>query len=217
MSGKNIIIDAGGACYINRVSEENNEWFYSIDNPGGDLYEAEEIFQLRGQVEGTTLQLFRYPSGEKFIPVPKRDGVCLGNPVMHDGKISILAVDFVGRTISISEFDCGDHSLSETVCMSLDETEDCYNLMLHEHPLTLSRQPNDGIFHIIWPEKISFRIGIRESFYHRDGNELYFSRWFEDPDYREETVVRDVRTGEIISVFPGSMYVMPDGDKWFLK
>jgi hypothetical protein len=101
--------------------------------------------------------------------------------------------------------------------MSLDETEDCYNLMLHEHPLTLSRQPNDGMFHIIWPEKISFCIGIRESFYRRDGNELYFSRWFEDPDYREETVVRDVRTGEIISVFPGSMYVMPDGDKWFLK
>ena len=55
MSGNNIIIDAGGACYINRVSEENNEWFYSIDNPGGDLYEAEEIFQLRGKVEGTTL------------------------------------------------------------------------------------------------------------------------------------------------------------------
>jgi len=217
VSGKNIIIDAGGACYINRVSEENNEWFYSIDNPGGDLYEAEEIFQFRGKVEGTTLQLFRYPSGEKFIPVPKKDGVCLGNPVMHDGKISILAVDFVGRTIRISEFDCGDQSLSETVCMSLDETEDCYNLMLHEHPLTLSRQPNDGMFHIIWPEKISFRIGIRESFYRRDGNELYFSRWFEDPDYREETVVRDVRTGEIISVFPGSMYVMPDGDKWFLK
>ena len=217
MSGKNIIIDSGGACFINRVSEENNEWFYSIDNPGGDLYEAEEIFQLRGEVEGTTLQLFRYPSGEKFIPLPKRNGVCIGNPVMHDGKISILAVDFVGRTISISEFDCSDYSVSGAVCMSLNETEDCYNLMLHVHPLTLSRQPNDGTFHIIWPEKISFPIGIRESFYHRDGNELYFSRWFEDPDYREETVVRDVRTGEIISIFPGSMYVMPDGDKWFLK
>ncbi|MBQ4240534.1 MAG: hypothetical protein II672_05450, partial [Oscillospiraceae bacterium] len=208
---------AGGACFITRVSEENNEWFFSIDNPGGDLYEAEEIFRLKGEVEGTTLQLFRYPSGEKFVPVPKKNGICLENPVMHDGKISILAVDFVRRRITIKGFDCADHTVTVTAEMSLDETEDCYNLMLHEHPLTLTRQPNDGMFHIIWPERISFPIGNRESFYHRDGNELYFSRWFEDPDYREETVIRDVNSGKIVSVFPGSMYVMPDGDKWFLK
>ena len=217
MSGENIIIDAGGACFITRVSEENNEWFFSIDNPGGDLYEAEEIFRLKGEVEGTTLQLFRYPSGEKFVPVPKKNGICLENPVMHDGKISILAVDFVRRRITIKGFDCADHTVTVTAEMSLDETEDCYNLMLHEHPLTLTRQPNDGMFYIIWPERISFPVGTRESFYHRDGDKLYFSRWFEDPDYREETVIRDVNSGKIVSVFPGSMYVMPDGDKWFLK
>ena len=217
MSGINVIIEAEGNCFINKVNEYCNEWFYSIDSPGGDLYEAEEIFRLRGEVEGTTLFLFRHPSGVRFQPVPKTDGVCLGNPVMHDGKISILAVDFNSRLIRIYSFDCSDFSVSQTACLSLNETEDCYNLMLHEHPLTLSRQPNDGTFQVIWPEKVSFTVGTRESFYHRDGDELYFSRWYEDPDYHEETVVRNAHTGELISVFPGSMYVMPDGEKWFLK
>lgn len=64
-------------------------------------------------------------------------------------------------------------------------------------------------------------MGDHDSFYLRDGDKLYFSRWYEegdDADYRywEETVVRDL-TGEIIEVYPGDVRKMPNGEMWHLK
>ena len=40
-------------------------------------------------------------------------------------------------------------------------------------------------------------IGKTESLIFRDGNDLYFSKWYEDPEYRENVVVRDIYTGMI--------------------
>lgn len=217
MSGSNRIFDNSGVTYLLPVSERSTEWYYCQDLPYGDLYEAEEIFRMGRELKGTDLFLIRYPSGEKFQPLEKRNGVCMGKPVMEDGLIYILSVDFPANEIIISTFSCDDCSVGEAARMSLDVVEDCYNLMLHERTVTLSRQPNNNMFQMIWPESISFPIGRTESFYYRDGNELYFARWFEDPDYREETVVRDAATGKMIAVFPGTMTVMPNGEKWFIK
>ena len=217
MSEGRRIIDNGGVTYILPVSERSTEWYYCLDLPYGDLYEAEEIFRMGRELKGTAFYLFKYPSGERFQPVQPVPGVCMGRPVMENGLIYMLSVDFPGNMINIDTFDCDTHCVKEAARISLDEVEDCYNLMLHERSVTLSRQPNDDTFHIIWPEKLSFPIGRTESFYFRDGNELYFSRWFEDPDYREETVVRDASDGKLIAVFPGTMTVMPGGEKWFIK
>ena len=47
-------------------------------------------------------------------------------------------------------------------------------------------------------------------------DKLYFSSWHEDPNYREEVIVRDVHTGRIVDRIPGSTAVMPDGQIWLL-
>ena len=49
---------------------------------------------------------------------------------------------------------------------------------------------------------------------------LYFSRWFEEPDgsdYREEVVVRRYPAGEVLEVIPGTLWEMPDGQRWVLQ
>lgn len=42
------------------------------------------------------------------------------------------------------------------------------------------------------------------------------SEWYEDPDYRDEVLVRDFRTGKVLERMPGSIWPMPNGQKWLL-
>ena len=42
------------------------------------------------------------------------------------------------------------------------------------------------------------------------------SEWYEDPDYREELLVRDYDTGELLERIPGSFRRMPNGQRWLL-
>lgn len=82
--------------------------------------------------------------------------------------------------------------------MSLSEVEDCYNLKLETTPLTLGRSGNDGFYEIVWPEKKKIAIGKTETVLFRDGDRLYLSEWYEDPEYHENVIVRNIQTGEII-------------------
>jgi len=50
-----------------------------------------------------------------------------------------------------------------------------------------------------------------------EGNRLYFNRWFEDPFFREETVIRDKDSGQILEVLSGDVHIMPNGEMWHLK
>ena len=77
------------------------------------------------------------------------------------------------------------------------------------------------MFEILWPERISFKMEPRESFFLRDEEKLYFNRWYEEgegEDYRywEETVIRDP-AGEILERLPGDFRLMPDGEIWHLE
>ena len=78
----------------------------------------------------------------------------------------------------------------------------------------LGRDANEYVFQIIWPEKISFYIGSTESLMFRDGDDLYFSEWHEDPDYHEYVIIRDFHTGEIKDKFSGTICRMPNGVFW---
>ena len=65
-------------------------------------------------------------------------------------------------------------------------------------------------------ENKSFPIGSTEGFYFRKEEKLYFSAWYEDPDYRVEIIIRDFDTGEVIKKMPDSIRLMPDGQQWLL-
>jgi hypothetical protein len=208
-------LDLQGMTNMELVRGGTGEWYWSTDYVHGDLYEAEELFRMGHPVQSNRLYLIHYPDGTVYEPVPAIAGQYLGYPMNDNGSVALLAVNFPEGIIRILRFQPGE--LSEVAQIPLSAVKDCYNLILHTAPLTLTRTPGDGTFEIVWPEEIRFPIGERETLNFRDGDKLYFTVWYEDPIYREETVVRSVQDGTVLDRFPGDIRIMPNGEKWNIK
>lgn len=213
-------IKTDGITYIELIPYGTDEWYYGISYEHGDLYEAEEVFKAGHDVEGRNLCLIHYPDGEVYRPVPKQPGIYPAEPVYYEGGIFILNVNFLKDLIQIIRFDCDSREIEIIEELPLGSVKDCYNLSLDIAPLTLTRQcVGSNEFEIIWPEKVHFYMGDHESFFLRDSDKLYFSRWHEDGDgsnYYTETVVTNFQ-GEEIEVFPGDIQIMPNGEMWHIK
>lgn len=211
------IIDIHGITNMELLRGGNNEWYWATDYIHGDLYEAEELFRDGNSVRSNRLYLIHYPDGTVYEPVPPVDGQYLGYPVYDGDSVVLLVVNFTEGMIHILRFLPHQEKTQEVAQLPLSLVKDCYNLILHTSPLTLTRQPNDGTFEIVWPEKMSFAIDGKETFNFRDGDKLYFNIWYEDPNYREETLVRALKDGTILEQFSGDIRIMPNGELWHIK
>lgn len=192
----------------------SSDWYWGIDYTGGDLYEAGELFLQGHAINKTRLILIHYPDGKVIEPIGAKQGQYFGKPVCCEGKVVLLTVDFPAGKIKIMQF---DHMLERPVLLAelpLSCVDDCYNLMLKETSLMLIRHGSDHKFQILWPQSTEFYTGNKEAFLFRDGGELYFSTWFEDPNYREEVIVRKMDTGDVLRTIPECMMAMPDGQIW---
>ena len=210
-----VTIDLQGMTNMELVRGGTDEWYWSTDYIHGDLYEAEELFRMGHPVQSNRLYLIHYPDGEVYEPVPAIAGQYLGYPVYDNGAVALLAVNFLEGIIRILRFQPGE--LSQVAQIPLSAVPNCYNLLLHTDPLTLTHTPGDGSFEIVWPEQICFPVEERETLNFREGGKLYFAVWQEDPDYREETVVRSAQDGTVLDRFPGDIRIMPNGEKWLVK
>lgn len=85
--------------------------------------------------------------------------------------------------------------------------EDCYNLMLKASTVLLTRSPPDNRFYILWPEHREFELEDRESVVLLDGDRMYMEKWYEEPDYRDEVLVRNVQMGKVLERMPGSIWL----------
>ena len=213
-------IETGGITYIDLIPYGTDEWYYGISYEHGDLYEAEEVFRAGQDVEGRNLCLIHYPDGEVYRPVPKKNGIYTSEPVYYEGGIFILSVNFLKNLMYIIRFDCDSKEIETIAELSLSSIKDCYNLHLDTKPLTLTRQcVGSNEFEIVWPERIQFEMGDHDSFFLRDRDKLYFSRWHEDEDgsnYYEETIVRNLQ-GKVTEVLPGDVRIMPNGEMWHIR
>ena len=212
------LIQTDGITYIDAVPGGTGEWYYGLNFEYGDLYEAEEIFKSGRPVEGRDLILVRYPDGTVYRPVARTAGEYSEAPVYYGGGIYVLIVSFKDAEIRILCFDCRELTTKTVAVLPLDAVKDCYNLQLHVSPVCLTRQGGDGRFDLVWPEKSSFMMGEHESFFLRDGDRMFFNKWYEEGEddayrYWEETVVRDL-DGSILEIFPGDVRLMPDGELW---
>ena len=209
------IIDLHGITNMELVRGGTDEWYWSTDYVHGDLYEAEELFKMGHPVQSNRLYLIRYPDGTVYEPIPPVEGQYIGCPIYDNGAVALLVVNFTEGVIRILRFRL-EHT-QEVAKLPLSTVTDCYNLMLHTSPLSLTRQPNDNTMEIVWPEQVQLAIEDRETLNFREGDKLYMTVWYEDPDYREETVVRSVQDGTILDRFPGDIRIMPNGEKWLIK
>lgn len=208
-------IITNGITYLDALPGSKT-WYWGMDYTHGDLYEAEELFRYGNPIQQNRLILVRYPEGTVYEPVHPEPGQYLGRPVYHNGQVVFLLVDFPRNEIRIMGFDNHEGQATPIAVLPLSVVEDCYNLLLHTPPLMLTRTPNDNKFQILWPEQREFVLEDRESFEILDGDKMYTTVWHEDPDYREETLVRDYATGKPLERMPGSLLVMPDGQQWNL-
>ena len=208
-------IDTGGIQFLDTLMG-TQDWFWGTDYTSGDLYEAEELYQDGHEISRNRLIFVSYPDGKVFEPVKAEKGQYFGRPAVSGGEVFILLADFPADTIRILK--CRADMSGADVCFEFPRSsvKDCYNLLLAAEPLTLIRQGHDSDFDIIWPDRDTFSIGVTETFSGRQGDRLVFTRWYEDPDYREETVVRRYPDGEILEVMDGNMTVMPDGSMWLI-
>jgi len=208
-------IDLHGITNLQPIPGGTPDWYWATDYTSGDLYEAEELFRQGHEVQCNSLYLIHYPDGSIYQPVPTEKNRYFGQPVYDNGSIAILMVDFAKEIIHIFRFD--PSKTEEVIQLPLSSVEDCYNLLLHTSPLSLTRQSGDNSFEIVWPERVQFSVTDRETLNFREGDKLYFTNWYEDPEYREETVVRALEDGYILERFPGDILIMPNGDKWHLR
>ena len=214
-------INTGGIGFLEPLPGAGRDWYCGISRDQGDLYEAEEIFRAGEGPVSNRMVLVRYPEGEVFCPVPDREGTYIDSPLYLKGTIFFLAVDFPESVIRIHAFDA--FSLQDRVIREMDlrSVRNCYNLMLHAEPLCLTRQGDEDVFEILWPERTSFPLAPHESFFLREGDRLFFSRWQEEGEgrsyrYWEETIVRDLE-GQVLEVLPGDVMRMPDGSLWHIS
>lgn len=208
-------IKTNGIYYLEPLSG-TREWYWGSDYTHGDLYEAEKLFYMNHPVKSNRLIFVHYPDGNMVEPVEAKEGCYFGSPIFYNGKIKFIRVNFPKGIIEILQYEDAKNKVSRVALIPLSEVADCYNLLLHIKPLMLTRQPGDHMFQIIWPEKVAFEVGATESFCGRVDDKLYFSAWYEDPDYREEIIIRKFPSGQIIERISGSVMDMPDNQFWKL-
>ncbi len=206
-------IETGGILWLEELPGSGG-WYWGTDFTSGDLYEAEELYRGGHRIDRNRVILVSR-DGRVEEPVRAAQGQYFGRPCADGRRIILLLADFPAGEVRLLACDDASRSVECVAVIQRGEIEDCYNLMLHQQPLTLTRQTADR-FQIVWPQRADFAIDPAESFCFRDGDRLYFSRWFEDPDYREEVVVRRFPDGAVLEQFRGTADRMHDGRLWLL-
>ena len=194
----------------------SSEWYWGTDYASGDLHEAEDAFRSGHPIRKNQLLLVHSPEGKVYEPVSPGAGQYLGRPAYHDGQVVLLLVDFPKGEIHILAFHQTNGTTQQLAVLPLSIADDCCNLMLEASPLMLIRSGHNNRIQLLWPERRDFAVEENEYFAFLDENRLYTTVWYEDPDYREELLVRDYDTGELLERIPGSLRQMPDGQKWLL-
>ena len=210
------VIETKGITYLEKFNA-NMEWYWGTDYACGDLYEAEEVFRDGKRFEPNRLIFVHYPDGRVFEPIEAKENQYFGRPAYIDGVIYILLVSFDKELIRIMKCSHEMKELSVIAEIPLSEVQDCYNLKIDGSPVMVTRQGGDNYFQIIWPIKVNFSIGERESFYLRKSEKLYFHEWHEDPEYREEINIREYPSGNMIEKISGAVMTMPNEENWILR
>lgn len=191
-----------------------DSWYFGQWTPCSEAY---EVPGFKNKYPGTKLYFIEYPSGKVFEPIKQEINVFLERPIYEhkDNSFGIVRYDFNNEVIQIIIFkpECSNVKTIKEIPFS--KVGDMINLRLIISPFALVKHDvhNDSV-EFLWPKETNYEFEKNESLYFQDNGKLYLTKWIEDPDYREEVIVRDAITGQILERSPGYLRRMPDGSMW---
>ena len=199
--------------------------WYCLYEPGADVQEAEEMFSEGKTFWGSEIMLADVDTGRIAEPFKRAENIFVSRPIWDGEGFAFFEVDFPAGNIGIYRYFPGAEEekgcsgvIKRVADIPLRAAVNCRNMRLVMSPLTLVRGDYDQYdrVDILWPERISFDVEPRESLDFRDGDRFYFSCWQEDPDYREEVIVRDM-DGRVEERYPGTIHFFDEDMKLIIK
>lgn len=196
--------------------DETDSWYYTQWTPCSEAY---EVLDYKNNYPGTRLCFIEYPSGKVFQPIEQEKNVFLERPVYDhkDNSFGIIRYDFNEEIVQALIFKPECSSVKILTEMAFTKVGDMVNLRLITSPFALVK------YHIqretvdfLWPKEMNIQFEENESLYFQSDGKLYTTKWIEDPDYREEAIIRDGETGQILERSPGYLRRMPDDSVWIM-
>lgn len=196
--------------------EGTDSWYYAQLTPCSEAY---EVPCFKGEYPGTRLYFFEYPSGNVFEPIEQEKNVFLERPVYEykDNSFGIIRYDFNKEVIQVFIFKPDCSSVEIITEMPFSKVGDMINLRLEVSPFVLVKYDiQNYTIDFLWPKEKRIQFEENEFLNFQNDGKIYTSKWIEDPHYREEIIIRDAETGEILERMPGYLRRMPDGSVWVM-
>lgn len=193
-----------------------DSWYYGQLTP---CSEPSEVITYNGNYPGTKLYLISYPSGEVFEPFPQEKDVFLEIPVYERASDSfgILRYDFKNNIMQATQYFPNTGELQILAEFPISTLGDLINVRMIVSPFAVVKYDFiDETVDFLWPKKIRFSYEEHETLDFQFGDKFYCFKWIEDPNYREEVIVRDAKNGNILNRIPGYVRVMPNGEFWIM-
>lgn len=193
--------------------EGSDKWFYcQIPN---SVY-PDDLLETDYEFEGTQLIMLNI-QGEMFEPIKREKNVCLSQPYYNvdENKFLVIRSDFNNQVIQLIKFSTALNDASVIFEMPLKNGKDMINLSVVSNSDIFAKY-DDEKFQIFYPYDTSFCLEEHESVFAVNNDKFICSKWFENPDYKEEIIIRSIPDGKIIDRKLGYSEIMPNGELWLM-
>lgn len=193
------------------------EWFY-CKRPA--FLDVEDLLETTGDFifEGNQLFLMNI-SGRIFEPIPQEHNVFLSKPIYNadDNALAFIKYDFRQKSIQIVKYDMQTDCCRTVGEVPLSKGGDLINISILQNSYVLVKyELTENVANILYPFEKKIQLEEHESLFLINDGKLISSKWIEDPDYREEIIIRDFETTEITRQKRGYTAIMPNGEIWIL-
>lgn len=191
-----------------------DKWFYcQIPN---SVY-PDDLLDTNYEFEGTRLILLNI-QGEMYEPIKKEKNVCLSEPFYNidEDKFLVIRTDFNKQTIELIKFSTNQNDAEVIFDMLLENGGDLINLKVIRNSNILGKYEGEN-FKMFYPKNMLVSLEENESIYAVNNDKFICSKWIEDPEYREEIIIRNIFDGEITDRKPGYSEIMPNGELWLMS
>lgn len=193
--------------------EGTYEWFYC--QMPNDIC-PNDLFKTGKKFYGTSLIMINI-KGEMSEPIKIQKNVCLSQPFYNidENKFLVIKSDFNNQVIELIKFSAGQNDAKVIFDMPLQNGGDLINLRVIKNSDFFGKYEGDN-FKIFYPKNMLVKLEENESIVTVNNDKFICSKWIEDPEYREEIIIRNIDNGEIIDRKLGYSEIMPNGELWLM-